>query len=32
VDGADGEFDRALARFFDGRPDPLTLQLLADAR
>jgi uncharacterized protein (DUF1810 family) len=31
VDGADGVFERALARFFDGRPDPATLQLLADA-
>jgi uncharacterized protein (DUF1810 family) len=32
VDAADGVFERALARFFDGRPDPMTLQLLADAR
>ena len=32
VDATDDLFDRALARFFDGRPDPLTLQLLADAR
>jgi uncharacterized protein (DUF1810 family) len=32
VDAAGGVFDRALARFFDGRPDPATLQLLADDR
>jgi len=32
VDGAGGVFDQALRRFFDGRPDPLTLQLLAAAR
>ena len=32
IDGADGQFGRALDRFFDGQPDPQTLQLLADAR
>lgn len=32
VDGADGVFGRALARYFDGEPDPLTLQLLAGDR
>jgi uncharacterized protein (DUF1810 family) len=32
VDGAGGVFDRALARYFDGQPDPMTLQLLAGAR
>ena len=32
IDGAQGPFGRALDRFFDGRPDPQTLQLLADAR
>jgi uncharacterized protein (DUF1810 family) len=32
IDGADGQFGRALDRFFDGQPDPKTLQLLADAR
>ncbi len=32
IDGADGVFGRALDRFFDGEPDPATLQRLADAR
>ena len=32
VDGADGVFGRALARYYDGQPDPMTLQLLAGAR
>ena len=32
IDGAPGLFGRALDRFFDGRPDPKTLQMLADAR
>jgi uncharacterized protein (DUF1810 family) len=32
VDGPDGVFARALAKYFDGRPDPMTLQLLAAAR
>ena len=32
IDGAGGVFDRALARYFDGQPDPMTLQLLAAAR
>lgn len=32
LDGAQGPFSRALDRFFDGQPDPKTLQLLADAR
>ncbi len=27
-----GDFGRALVRFFDGQPDPMTLQLLAGAR
>ena len=31
IDGADGVFGRALDRFFDGEPDPKTLQLLGDA-
>jgi uncharacterized protein (DUF1810 family) len=29
VGGVDGVFDRALAKYFDGQPDPMTLQLLA---
>ena len=32
TDGIDGVFGRALAKYFDGRPDPMTLQLLAAAR
>ena len=32
IDGADGVFARALAKYFDGQPDPATLQLLADPR
>jgi uncharacterized protein (DUF1810 family) len=32
VDGADGVFGRALARYYDGQSDPMTLQLLAGAR
>ena len=32
IDGADGVFGRAIDKFFDGQPDPMTLQLLADAR
>ena len=32
IDGPDGVFGRALARFFEGQPDPMTLQLLAGAR
>ena len=32
IDAPDGVFDRALARLFDGQADPMTLQLLADAR
>ena len=32
IDGTDSVFDRALARFFDGQPDPMTLQLLAGTR
>ena len=32
VEAAGGVFDRALARFFEGRPDPATLQLLAEDR
>ena len=32
VDGVDGVFGRALARYYDGQPDPMTLQLLAGAR
>ena len=32
IDGANGQFGRALDQFFDGQPDPQTLQLLAEAR
>jgi len=32
VDGEGGVFGRALARYYDGQPDPMTLQLLAGAR
>jgi uncharacterized protein (DUF1810 family) len=32
IDAPDGVFGRALARFFEGQPDPMTLQLLAGAR
>jgi len=32
IDGADSVFGRALERYFDGQPDPMTLQLLAGAR
>jgi uncharacterized protein (DUF1810 family) len=32
VDGPDGLFARALAKYFDDQPDPLTLQLLAAER
>ena len=32
IDGEAGPFGRALARYYDGRPDPMTLQLLAGAR
>jgi uncharacterized protein (DUF1810 family) len=32
IDGADGVFARALEKYFDAQPDPMTLQLLADAR
>ncbi len=32
VDGPDGVFARALEKYFDAQPDPMTLQLLADAR
>ena len=32
IDGAGGVFDRALAKYFDGQSDPMTLQLLAAAR
>ena len=31
VDGADGIFAQALEKYFDAQPDPMTLQLLADA-
>jgi uncharacterized protein (DUF1810 family) len=31
IDAADGVFDRALARYFGGEPDPATLRLLAAA-
>ena len=31
IDGSDGLFAQALARCFDGQPDPMTLQLLAAA-
>ena len=32
IDGADGVFAKALQKYFDGQPDPMTLQLLAAAR
>lgn len=32
IDGADGVFAQALVKYFDGQPDPLTLQLLAPER
>ena len=32
VDGVDGVFGRALQRYFGGRPDPATLELLASPR
>ena len=32
IDGTDGVFGRALDQYFDGQPDPMTLQLLAGAR
>jgi uncharacterized protein (DUF1810 family) len=32
IDGPDGVFGRALDRFFDGEPDPKTLQLLGATR
>jgi uncharacterized protein (DUF1810 family) len=32
VDGPDGIFAQALEKYFDAQPDPMTLQLLADAR
>jgi uncharacterized protein (DUF1810 family) len=32
LDGADGVFDRALRRYFDGEPDAATLDLLAGSR
>jgi uncharacterized protein (DUF1810 family) len=32
IDGVDGVFGRALARYYGGQPDPMTLQLLAGAR
>ena len=32
VDGPDGVFARALAKYFDAQPDPMTLQLLAAER
>jgi uncharacterized protein (DUF1810 family) len=32
IDGTDSVFGRALAQYFDGQPDPMTLQLLAGAR
>ena len=32
VDGADGDFGRALDKYCDGEPDPATLDLLAQAR
>ncbi len=31
IDGPGSVFERALAKFFDGQPDPMTLQLLADS-
>ena len=32
IDGPDSVFDRALAQYFDGQPDPMTLRLLAGDR
>jgi len=32
IDGPNGVFAQALAKYFDGQPDPMTLQLLAAAR
>ena len=32
IDGVDGVFGKALEKYFDGQPDPATLQLLAGAR
>ena len=32
LDGAGGVFDRALRKYFDGEPDPATLDLLARPR
>jgi len=32
IDGDDSVFGRALAKYFGGEPDPMTLQLLAAAR
>jgi len=32
IDGADSVFGPALDQYFDGQPDPMTLQLLATAR
>jgi uncharacterized protein (DUF1810 family) len=32
IDGIDGVFGQALDKYFDGQPDPATLQLLAGAR
>jgi len=32
VEGTDSVFGRVLDRYFDGQPDPMTLQLLASAR
>jgi uncharacterized protein (DUF1810 family) len=32
IDGVDGVFGKALDMYFDGQPDPATLQLLAGAR
>ena len=29
IDGTGGVFDQALRKYFDGQPDPMTLQLLA---
>ena len=31
IDGEAGPFGRALARYYDGRPDPMTLQLLGSS-
>ena len=32
IDGVDGVFGKALQKYFDGQPDPMTLQLLAATR